>query len=467
MINKLKTIFTNKSYFNILLISSLLIISKGFGFIRTALIGSSYIENTKISYSDVFLNAQKIQDILISILIMGTFISTLIPSGSKILKEKNVEYLDKYIQWYLITVTSFFFLLSVVCALFVGPILQKFQPGPYNSYLTSEIFENYIFAARLMCFGFIFFAINTILLVYLNLRNSFFWNNLSGIVTNIVLIVVLLNFKPDFVIPLSFAVLGSIALNTILHIYGVYKLGFRIRIRTFNEYKNFYKSNKELILSDAKQLFSRTLLIPLALIASALITYYGTKDRPTFFETASNIQGIFLAFISAVGAVVLPKLSMFSTEDSSVTFIKRINQYTKKFLPFAIVGTVVTFISAKFLVSLVLSVNNFRKGVFRFDFEAPGFDLQVMMVQILSCAILFLAINEILVKYYLVQNKIRKLLVFNSIAISILVFGVSWSVKHTNFDLGLIICFFTTLSTAVLTGLFYIGIIFDKKKLTN
>ena len=466
-INKIKEKLQNKSFKQILLVTILLVGSRIFGFFRQALIGSSYVDNSTIKYSDVFLNTQKIQDALIAILIMGTFISTLTPSGALIIdKEGDVKF-DKYIQWYIITISLVFGLISLFCYVFIENILMTIQKGFYIEYQRLGILDLYVNSARIMCFGFVFFAINTVLQIYLNLKDSFFWNNLSGVVTNIILIIALLISDKNFVLPLTIAILISFIVNMFIHLYGAYKVGFRWRFNSINDYVNYYGLNKDQINNDLKRLVPRIFLIPLSTVAAILVSTKQYDLFPTFYETASTIQGIFLTVISAVGMVLLPKLSIFNNSDSPQVFIERINTYIKKFLPLAILGTIGTFIFARFLLLLVISSGNFKKGIFKFVNTDSNFELQVLMIQVLSFSILFIAINEILIKYYLVKNKIKQLLIYNTLSILVFVTVVFIGERFYKFNFALNIAFVFSLSTALLTALYYIGIHFDKKKISN
>jgi peptidoglycan biosynthesis protein MviN/MurJ (putative lipid II flippase) len=467
MFNKLKEKLSTKSYQQILVITVLLVLSRFFGFFRQALIGSAYIEDTAVKYSDVFLNAQKVQDVLIAILIMGTFITTLTPTGAKLLHDKNEQKFSEYIQLYLILTIIIFFVISTVCFLFIDDILRIFQNSFYNEYKTAGVLELYLNSAKVLCFGVGIFAVNTILQIYLNLKNSFIWNNLSGIVTNFVLIVVLLFNPGNFVFQLSVAIIVSFGINTLLHLIGSYKVGLRLTINSFAKLKSAFVEFKQILIDDLINLIPRMAIVPLAIVASVLISYVGGDLRPTFYETSTIIQGIFLTLVGAVGMVILPKLSQFNTTDSKSLFIERINSYALKFIPIALIGSLLTFVGARFLLLIILSANNFKKGNFNFVVQDSSFNLQVNMIHILAVSIVFLGINEILIKYYLIKNKIKKLLIFNTICMVILISGVLYTVKYFNYDLGLVVCFYFTLCTAIQTLLFYLGITFDKNQRTN
>ncbi len=467
MFKKIKSKLNSRSYYQIIIVTSLLIASRFFGFFRQALIGSAYIEYTQIKYSDVFLNAQKIQDVLIAILIMGTFISTITPTGAKIIHDKGEDKFKEYIQIYLIVTGFLFFIISVFCFVFIENILMLTQNSFYNSYSQAGVLDIYLNSAKILCFGVVIFALNTIMQIYLNLKESFIWNNISGIVTNIVLIAVLLLNPGNFVFPLSVALIVSFGINMVIHMIGCYKLGLRFTLNTPQKFLVAFEENKKQLIVDFKHLAPRIFIVPLAIIASFMISYIGGNLRPTFFETATIIQGIFLTLVGAVGMVILPKLSQFSNTDSTKLFIERINTYALKFIPIALIGSIVTFFASKFLLLFVMSANNFRKGNFSFVVVDDNINLQVQMIQILAISILFLGINEILIKYYLIKNKIIKLLIINTICIVVLVLGILISVNNTSYDLGIIVSFFFTAATTLQTILYYIGIAFDKNTIED
>jgi putative peptidoglycan lipid II flippase len=461
MFDFIKQKFKSESYRQILLVTSLLIISRFFGFIRQAIIGSSYVGDSAI-YSDMFINAQKIQDILIAVLIMGTILSTLTPTGAKILASEGEAKFNRYIRFNFWIFLSVYFFIALFVSIFIEDILRISFNKFYNQYSNLGLLTSYVDSARVLSFGVVFFAANTLFQTYLNLKNSFFWNNLAGIISNLFIIIALFISPRNFVFPVSIALVLSFAFVSIVQLYACFRNGLKVEFFKLHELKNDYKEFKKYFKEDLKNIFPKFFIVPLTIIASFLISAWGGEKLPTFYENSSIIQGIFLTIISAVGMVILPKLSLSLHTESNKIFVQKINIYLKKFLPLTIVGSILTALLAKYLLLFVLSTKNFRAGNWKFIEYTSNELLQVQIIQILSISIIFLAINEILIKYFLVKNKVISLLKINTISIAFLYLLALFLNNTVKLDTAIAISISFTCATAFQSIFYYITIFFDK-----
>jgi putative peptidoglycan lipid II flippase len=461
MFDFIKQKLKSESYRQILLVTSLLIISRFFGFIRQAIIGSSYIGDSAV-YSDMFINAQKIQDILIAVLIMGTILSTLTPTGAKILAIDGEDKFNRYIRFNFWIFLSVYFFIALFISIFIEDILRISFNKFYNQYSNLGLLTSYVDSARVLSFGVVFFAANTLFQTYLNLKNSFFWNNLAGIISNLFIIIALFMSPRNFVFPVSIALVLSFAFVSLVQLYACFSTGLTKDFFKLHELKNDYLEFKIYFKEDLKNIFPKFFIVPLTIIASFLISAWGGEKLPTFYENSSIIQGIFLTIISAVGMVILPKLSLSLHTESNNVFVQKINIYLKKFLPLTVVGSIVTALLAKYLLLFVLSAKNFRSGKWRFIDFTSNEQLQVQIIQILSVSIIFLAINEILIKYFLVKNKVITLLKINSISIAFLYFLALFLNNMVKLDTAIAISIAFTTATAFQSIAYYVTIFFDK-----
>jgi putative peptidoglycan lipid II flippase len=461
MINFIKQKLKSESYRQILLVTSLLIISRFFGFIRQAIIGSSYIGDTSV-YSDMFINAQKIQDILIAVLIMGTILSTLTPTGAKILAQDGEAKFNRYIRFNFWIFLSIYFFIALFVSIFIEDLLRISFSKFYTEYQQLGLLQTYVDSARVLSFGVVFFAANTLFQTYLNLKNSFFWNNLAGIITNIFIIFALLTSPKNFVFQVSCALVLSFAIVSLVQLYASFKTGLKLDFFKLHELKSDYKEFKKYFEQDIKNIIPKFFIVPLTLIASFLISAWGSTKLPTFYENSSIIQGIFLTIISAVGMVILPKLSLALHQDSNKVFVNKINIYLRKFIPLTIVGSILTAVLAKYLLLFVLSTKNFRRGVWKFIDYTDNEVLQVHIIQILAISIVFLAINEILIKYFLVKNKVFDLLKINTFSIVFLILIATYLNTVARLDTGIAISIAFTAATAFQSMMYYSSIFFDK-----
>jgi peptidoglycan biosynthesis protein MviN/MurJ (putative lipid II flippase) len=466
MLNFIKQKLKSENYRQVLLVTSLLIVSRFFGLIRQSIIGSSYITNGTI-YSDMFINAQKIQDTLIALLIMGTLLSTFTPRGAKILAVEGEDTFNRYTRFNFWIFMVIYLFIAICAAIFIEDILRLSFPRFYNEYSSLGLLNSYVDSARVLCFGVVFFAANTLFQTYLNLKNSFLWNNLTGIVSNVFIIITLIISPKNFVFPVSCALVLSFFIGTIIHYFASLKMGLGWSFMNISAIRKDYNEFKGILFEDIKIIIPKIFILPLATVTSLLISLLGDNGDPTFYDNASNIQGIFLTVIGAVGMVILPKLSHSLHNEPYQVFLNKINIYIRKLLPLTIIGAILTALLARYLLIFILSASNIKRGVFSF-IELKEVDyIQVYLIQILSIAIVFLAINEILIKYFLVKNQIYKLLTINTVAILVLII-ISYSLINFNgLFSSVAISIGLTVATAVQSILYYTSIYFDKNKVNS
>lgn len=466
MFNKLIQKFNSESYRQILLVTSLLIVSKGFGLIRQSLLGGAYLDSD-LKYSDIFFNAQKIQDTLIAILIMGTIISTLSPTGAKVLTAKGEEGFSRYIKVNFWIFMILYLTISVICAIFVEDILKLTMFKAYTSSLEAGLKDTFVDSARVLCFGVVFFAINTLFQTYLNLKNSFFWNNLSGIITNIVLIIALLISPRNFVLPVSIGLVLSFVLVSIIQYLACKKNGIGNDLFNLTTLKDDILEYKEYIIQDFKQIIPKFFLIPVATLTSLLISAKGADGSATFYETASIIQGIFLTTIGAVGMVILPKLSHALANDDPKAFYNKVNNYLTKLMPITVIGSVLTIIFAQPVLYIILAIGRLiKKSNLIVNFGEQEY-LTVHLTQILALSIIFLAINEILIKYFLVKNQVKRLLLINTASLILVYLLTIFISSNTQLTPAFAITISFTITTAIQSLTYYIFIYFDNKVKSN
>jgi putative peptidoglycan lipid II flippase len=466
MFNKIFQKYNTENYRQILLVTSLLIVSKAFGLIRQSLLGGNYLDSD-LRYSDMFFNAQKIQDTLIAILIMGTIISTLSPSGAKILAVKGEEGFSKYIKINFWIFLALYLIISILCAIFVEDILKLTMFKAYTTYVNAGLKDTFVDSARVLCFGVVFFAINTLFQTYLNLKNSFFWNNLSGIITNIVLIIALIISPQNFVLPVSIGLVISFALVSIMQYLACKKNGLGNNLFKLSTLKSDIKEYRNYIIEDFKQIIPKFFLIPVTTLTSLLISAKGAEGNATFYETATIIQGIFLTIIGAVGMVILPKLSHSLANENPKQFYDKVNNYLTKLMPITVVGSVLTIIFAQPMLYIILALGRLiKRGSININFGEQEY-LTIHLTQILALSIIFLAINEILIKYFLVKNQVKRLLFINTFCLVLVYLLTVLILNTTQYIPAFAITISFTITTAIQSLIYYILIYFDNKVKSN
>jgi peptidoglycan biosynthesis protein MviN/MurJ (putative lipid II flippase) len=464
MFDYIKQKFKSESYRQILLVTSLLIISRFFGLIRTAIIGSSYIGESAI-YSDIFINSQLIQDLLISVLIMGTLISTITPNGTKLLVENGEDYFNRYIRFNFWIIVFIFTIISTIVCISIDPILKYFLTEKYTQYSELGLLNTFVDSSRVLAFGVVFFAANTLLQVYLNIKNSFFWNNLTGIITNIFIIVTILNSPKNFVLPVALSLIASFIFSMFVHLFGAFQKGLNWDFFNLHLLIKDYIEFKKIFVEDLKIIIPKFFLIPLSLVAVYFVSRSKIIGHSTYYDNALNIQGVFLTIIMAIGMVILPKLSLVAYKETNAKFVKIIFNYIFKLAPLAFIGTLITFVFSKYILILVLSVSNFKKGNWSFINYSETEELQVNLIRIVSFGIIFLTLNEILIKYFLIKNQVKKLLAINTFTIAIFICLIFILNKVTSIEYILIVAYSYVAALGLQSTSYLLSIKFNSKKI--
>jgi peptidoglycan biosynthesis protein MviN/MurJ (putative lipid II flippase) len=389
---------------NVLLVSLVLFASKGFGFIRTI-----QLYSTK-EYADVYSNPQRIQTLLVSILIAGTIISTLTPTGTKIKNAYGQKFLNQYFTLHFAFISLFFLTISTICSLFAETIL-KFLTNPkiVNEIIELGAYNQYVQSGQIIVFGVVFFAIHSVLQSYLSIYNRFFFPTLTGIITSVLTVFAIWYFSPNFAVPANALLVLSLVVGCGLCFINCLMIGYKFSdLNNINQHLPLLTRE---IIKDYKNMIPKTMLIPIPMLSAILLnTKYQDLGTMTSFDTADNIQSIFGAFVTALGMILLPKLSNTLYTKSDFAVRTQIFSFIKKLLPLTILGTIITIFGGEYILRII-------KFFGKRSFNLSTSDLlTVQLTQILAVSLIFSTLNEVLIKYYLIKNHILFLISGNIIA---------------------------------------------------
>lgn len=403
MLKKLVDLWSKPNIKNILIITSLLFLSRGLGFVRGILL---YSKMDRIN-ADLLLASTKIPETITSLLIMGTIISSMLPVATRLESEKDGdEKVSKYINIMTILIIMVLLLVTVCCLIFT-PLLLNFTTSDklLETFKDKNLIEGYVLTSRILLLGPFFFGLQAILGVFLNIKRRFEVYSWAGSIYNIGTILGILIGVRNGYIQTSIGMMLGAFLTVIVFWIEAKKFGYKPYLKeilTFHtHFKKILKSNireyKDDLLNTAKVFLPRVFLINGAILANLIINRV-TEDsgQITAFDIGMSIQGLFLSLVTSAGTVFFPDLAKaFNTQIKDV-FWSKIRLYGKYILISSIIGAILTIVFAPAVMWLF---ELFDKG-------HDNADYIVLVARVCTLSLVFQSLNEILSKYFYVLERV-------------------------------------------------------------
>lgn len=416
---------------SILIVTLLLFLARGLGFIRQILI---YQKMDPIA-SDLLLSASKIPETITTFLIMGTIVSSVLPIASRIetkYKEDSQEKLSLYLNLILATLLTIMFGFSTILFIFTPQVLQVVTSADIlNKYNEANIFEDYVLVSRIFLLGPILFASQAVLGLFLTMKKRFLVYASAGVFYNIGAVVALIFSSNNNYIAVAWGMTLGTAFAVLVYWLTALKAGYKGSylvspsklLQGFRlHYTDFWQTWKLFL--------PRIFLIHSAVFANLIIIYIAQdQGQITALDIALSIQSVFLVLIGAIGSVFFPDLAKIwnSAQQDSRPFWNKLFSYTEKTALITLVGTIITF----FAIPLVMWI---------FEISGKGQDngdYIIYLARITTLSLVFQAVNEILIKYFYVRERVWQP-VLVSIAGTIAQIIVTFSILNIVKDAGVI-----------------------------
>ncbi len=383
---------------SILLITGLLFASRFFGFIRQILI---YQKMDPIA-SDLLLSAVKIPETIATFLIMGTIVSSVLPVASRIESAtQSLEHLSKYLNLILFTLLSIILALISVLFVFTPQVLELVTSQEIlDSYRENGIFEDYVWVTRILLSGPLLFTVQAVLGVFLTMKKRFLVYGSASVIYNLgaVLALAVSNYNDYFLVAWGMTI-GAATASLVYWITAL-KIGLRGKYLVFpNKIIESFKIHQKDFWQTWRLFLPRIFLINGAVFANLIIIFIAQDNgQITALDIALSIQAVFLVLIGAIGAVFFPDLARLLNEskENSRPFWRKLFSYTQKTGFITFVGAVITF----FAIPVVMWLFElFGRGQGNADYI-------VYLARIATIGLVFQAVNEILIKYFFVRERV-------------------------------------------------------------
>ena len=380
-----------------------LFLSRGLGLVRNILLVSENF--LTLREADIVLLATKVPDTLVSLLIMGTISSSLLPVAARTnqgdpTNQKVSDYLNlMYLS--LLGVLGFF---SVFILLFTPAILRlTTSPTLLTAIEVEGFFERYVHMTRILMLGPLIFATQGVFGIYLTLKERFGVYSWSGAIYNLGMIggILFVGVFPGAVFAPVWGMMAGAALASGVYVLASIRAGYRpLRLDFLKKGKILWERTKRDFYLTWRAFLPRIFLLNGVVVGNLLINTVGDgwEGQVTAVDLALSIQGVFFTLITAVSTVFFPNIAKtFNNPQASKRYFWR--RFFKFFEGVGLVsvgGTLGTWLLAPVVVWVFTLFGNSTR--------LP--DYVILLTRLSAVAIVFQSLVEILSKYIYVRERV-------------------------------------------------------------
>jgi len=365
-----------------ILISSIVLLSKVFGFLREAVIAGYYGMTQE---TDAYFFAYSMPAMLFPA--VCTSVSTVfLPLYIEKLHNNDKLEADKYGSNVLSVSICLAILLSIIAVVFAPIIVKILAPGFDES--TQQMS---IFFTRIVMSAFPFLMVQYILTAIMNAQKKFGVPQMSGLVLNIIIIisVVVLANKIGIIALIMGLVVGYVGVVIYLIIFIRKRFKYKVTIHIDNDIKHLMIVTGPVLVGNAVLQLNT---IVDKLLSSLLDT--GAVSALSYGNTLSMF--IYTIIISAIATVYYPFVSDFIVERKNNELKKMISKIIMCLLIILIPISIITCICAEDIVSIVYGRGSFGDDAVLLTAEALRF---------YSVGFIFTGIREILARTFYAAGK--------------------------------------------------------------
>jgi peptidoglycan biosynthesis protein MviN/MurJ (putative lipid II flippase) len=400
VIAKLKSLILSPTFKSVVLITGLYFVSRILGFVRTLLV---YQKLDKLP-SDLILNADKVPNLIATILLMGTIFSSVLPIASRLqTKNKHSDNdLNTYINLIITCLVIVLFGILGYCFVFTESLLDLITSSDITQKSKDAgLYDLYVMSSRILLISPLNFGIQAIFGVLLNLKKNFLIFSMAGVVANLGGILGLLycDGRNDF-IKMAIGMILGISLSSLLYIWAAVRSGYRFDFMLINPVmlmSKFVYFRKDL-WSTLKVFLPRLLLIDGFNIANLILGKIAQNEgQISAFDIATSIQNTFFVVVTSLGLVFFPDLSKTLNDKSlkAEVFWNKLRSYLNTAIILGFVISILSLFGSTYVMKL-------------FELAGKGQNNSayiIILAQVSSFRLFFQAIKEILDKYLYAKER--------------------------------------------------------------
>lgn len=380
---------------NILLVFIIIFLGKIISFLKNIFI-SFYFGATDIS--DAYFAANNISSILY-LAFISSYLVLLIPEYDKFRKNKGQQEATDFLSKYLTFTTIVSIFLSLVCLLFIKPLIEFIAPhfDEKTKYIATSL-------GKILVLSFPFTAISLSLAATSTTYGKFYAQHIIPIFSGLLVIASLYFFVEQFgIYVLVLAGLSATLLQTMIQIYlskSYFKYKFNFPIIDEN-----IKNMTILVLP----IFLGTLVEQLNLLANSIISSGLAKGSLSALNYAQTIQLTIIGTLTtAVLTVLYPKMSKLTSENRTADVIKT-TWLGIKYLLLALTPIIIYFsINTTALIKAVY---------FRGSFNETALLQTSNILFYYLISIIFVSLREFIIRVYYLAGRTTFPMVIGAIAV--------------------------------------------------
>jgi putative peptidoglycan lipid II flippase len=394
------------------------------GFARTLVLYQNFDQLS----SDLFLNADRIQGVLSTLFLIGSITNSVLPVAGRIEKQDDgKQRLLDFLNLIFVVLTGSIAILCLLAFVFTPQVLQvMISQNILDKAVEQGLYNDFVLSFRIMLIIPILFAGRAVLSLFLNLKEEYLVYGLSGLMTNIGIIIGLLVSDGNIVVASWWMSLSGIPIFG-LFLWDSIRVGYTLP--SFNLLGKWGQFKVE-FGDTLKVFFPRIFLLDGIAIASLLLGRLAQNEgQNTAFEIATSIQGAFFIVISSFGYVIFPKvIKLKNIQDGAKNYYK---QFDKLIKIGGLMGALTTIISVFGAIAVM----------FLFDLAGRGQGSSQYIIQIAQLSAIYLifrALREVLSRHIFAQERQWQPMYLSMISVFAQSLFMFWLVWGLGFDAGLV-----------------------------
>jgi peptidoglycan biosynthesis protein MviN/MurJ (putative lipid II flippase) len=299
---------------------------------------------------------------------------------------------------------------------------------------------------RILLLGPLFFASQSVLGVFLNLKDRFVVYSWAGVVANAFSIVGILAAGRNGYISTAWGMMLGTLATVIIYLFEAHRLGLRSRLLDLFARRNYWWSKLKADYFQTWRMFlPRILIINGTVLANFLMVKLAKEQgQITALDFGLSIQEIFFTIVASASTVFFSDYAKF-INDTNTTLSQRwrkLRQYLLGVAGVAIIGSLITIVAAPLVMFI------FRQlGPGQGDDQA---NYIILIARVSVLALVFQSLNEILAKYLHAKERVWQPVWLSIISSIVQVIGVLILVSM-GLDVALAVCLGLFLGSMTLT----------------
>jgi peptidoglycan biosynthesis protein MviN/MurJ (putative lipid II flippase) len=442
--NKLAEIWRRPNLKYILIIAFFLFFSKSLGFLRQALI---FRTMDKVS-SDLLFAGLTIPNAVTSFLISGTIVSSFLPVLARLQSKEKEETVSTYFSAVLITLLLGIGLLNIFGLVFTWDLLKLVTSHEvWSEFSRLGLLGDYVMVTRILLLGPLFFACQSVLGVFLNLKERFAIYSLAGVVANLFSIGGLLIAGRNGYIATAWGMMAGTFFTVIVYAFVAHKLGLRLKIMNLlNRQSGWWAKLAFDYVQTWKLFLPRILIINGTVLANFLVVRLAkNQGQITALDFGLSIQEIFFTVVVSASTVFFSDYARFINDDTTTKAQRwrKLRVYLAGVAGVAVAGSLITVVMAPVIM-------------FVFQLLGPGqgagqAEYIVLIARVSVLALVFQSLNEILAKYLHARERVWQP-VWLSLLASAVQIGVVLALTGGQMDVALAVCLSLVAGSFTLTA---------------